>query len=332
MKPVAVLFVHGVEIDDPDYAEVPEQLLRKFVARALGDAKLDTSGHVVVEAVNWAKVIDREQERLLLTMYPPDAVERLFSRLRALIARLNRGEVLPLFELALSLVMRSRFTRPTQLQYAAGRWLLIHFVGDVIAYERTPSSDANYTRIHAAFAEAFERLASRVPEDTPLVVIAHSLGTVMSSNFFYDLEQARQARARGAARLADAPKTPFLRGETLCSLYTLGSPLPLWLLRYPDRPFDKPLQVPALELATHAPTARGEWVNYLDDDDLIAYPLRGLSDAYARMVSADVVVRLRGRLFSWQPLVHPYYWTDVRVMRPIGQAVAKLWQSIQNGA
>jgi hypothetical protein len=326
VKPVAVLFVHGVEIDDPNYAEVPEQLLRKYVARALGQEKLDTSAKLIVDAVNWAKIIEDQQRRLLHTMYPSDTVEKLFERLRELIVKLNRGEVLlPLVELAATLVKRDGLFSRAPLKFAAARWVLIHFVGDVVAYERTPSADANYTRIHEAYAQALARLAARVPPNTPLVVIAHSLGTVISSNFFYDLETARAA----TTQLGATPPSPFLRGETLCSFYTLGSPLPIWLMRYPDRPFDQPLQVPANELALHHPQALGEWVNYLDDDDLIAYPLRGLSDAYARMVKADVTVKLRGSLFSWQPLVHPYYWTDARVMRPVGEAIAKLWLSIQ---
>lgn len=325
-KPVAVLFVHGIEIDDPGYAQVPEQLLRKHVARALKQKPEDLDRTLVVEAVNWAPVLEPQQKRLLDTMYPPPEVNKLFEKLRDVVMKLNRGEVvLPYLELGATLLKRKGLLSRSPLSYAAARWMFIHLVGDVIAYERTASTDANYTRIHQAFSDAMTRLAQRVPPSTPLIVIAHSLGTVIASNYIYDLqEQLRKPVLLGSRRA-----TPLERGETLCSFYTLGSPLAVWCLRYPDRPFDRPISVPSPTLAQHQPAAAGEWINFYDDDDVFAYPLRGLSDAYARAVQADVNVKLGGPLLSLQPLVHPFYWTDARVMKPIAETLARTYRAIQ---
>jgi hypothetical protein len=325
-KPVAVLFVHGIEIDDPGYAQVPEQLLRKHFARALNRKLADVERSVVVEAVNWAPVLEPQQKRLLDAMYPRQEVHKLFERLRDIVVKLNRGAmIVPYLELGATLLKRNGLFSRSPLNYAAARWMFIHLVGDVVAYERTPSTDANYTRIHQTFTDALSRLAQRVPPGTPLVVIAHSLGTVIASNFLYDLQEA----SRRPTLLARRPVTPIERGETLCSFYTLGSPLAVWCLRYPDRPFDRPVSVPSPLLAQHQPGAPSEWINFYDDDDLFAYPLRGLSDAYARAVKADVNVKLGGPLYSMQPLVHPFYWTSDRVMRPIAENLARIHRAIQ---
>jgi len=76
------------------------------------------------------------------------------------------------------------------------------------------------------------------------------------------------------------------------------------------------------------PTLTGEWVNFYDLDDVIAFPLKNLSDAYDLAVARDEPVRLRVPPFSWLPLVHPFYWTDDAVMQPIARALAKAWQQV----
>ena len=200
------------------------------------------------------------------------------------------------------------------------------FLGDAVAYQITPGERRVYDQIHGKIAETLRELADAAGTEAPLCVVAHSLGTLIGSNYFYDLQAEHAGKPEVVPRTVRSRpnRTPLERGETLAHFYTLGSPLALWALRYPD--FGTPIAVPAPALARHHPGLDGEWVNFYDQDDLIAYPLRDLGPKYARAVAADVAVRLGGLLVSWNPLVHPWYWNDTRVIDPIAAALARTWR------
>jgi len=120
--------------------------------------------------------------------------------------------------------------------------------------------------------------------------------------------------------------TPLDRGETLTLLYTLGSPLALWSLRFSD--FGQPIMVPAPQLKKYYPDLEGEWVNYYDQDDVIGFPLKTLDAAYGQAVTADVEVNVGDFAASWNPLSHLGYWTDQDVVRPISNAIIRAWKSV----
>jgi hypothetical protein len=202
-------------------------------------------------------------------------------------------------------------------------------MGDAIAYQVTESTREVYDAIHHEYAAALSVLAAEAGPDAPLCVLAHSLGSVVTSNFFYDLQAERLSPGREllAARVREAlGPTPLARGETLTWLYTLGSPIALYTLRYPSRDLDRPIAVPdpaQVELP-------GEWVNFIDRDDLAAYPLKPLSDAYDQAVRQDRAVAV-GPLLAWRsPLAHPFYWTSEAVMAPIADALAEGWRALND--
>ena len=64
--------------------------------------------------------------------------------------------------------------------------------------------------------------------DAPLVVVAHSLGSVIASDFIWDAQHPE--RGRGVAAEAG---TDFEGMRTLAGLVTLGSNLPLFTLALP---------------------------------------------------------------------------------------------------
>jgi hypothetical protein len=86
--------------------------------------------------------------------------------------------------------------------------------------------------------------------------------------------------------------------------------------------------VPHPEFAEHHPDQRGEWVNVYDPDDVIASPLRPLSDAWARAVREDRRVGVGPWWLGWTPLAHPYYWNDRRVVTPIASQLAQAWHRL----
>lgn len=203
------------------------------------------------------------------------------------------------------------------------RRLMIDYVGDALAYQPTAYDRKTYDDIHVEYARTLRTLAAEAGENAPLCIVAHSLGTVISSNFIYDLQKPELISDQVRAEMGD---TPLERGETLNFLYTLGSPLALWSLRF--RNFGRPIAVPSPQLADHYPDLQSAWINYYDKDDLIGFPLRELNPAYKRAVSADRQVNVGNLLTSWNPLSHTAYLDDQDVIRPIAESLTYSWQHI----
>lgn len=330
MTPLAVLFIHGIEIDDPNFADRPTQLLHGAFGRQFSQSAPTPESAVVCESVNWAPVIQPSEEKLFQQHFTGDA-DGFFESLQDGVKLMNQGSQTALMRFA-PLLMKRSDSRLGRLNYPGLRWLMMHFVGDAIAYQPTPGGREVYDSIHVKVAEGLARLRRRAGEKAPLCVVAHSLGTVIASNFFYDLQKERQTgRQMLPERVRMAMGTsPLERGETLTHFYTMGSPLALWTLRYPNQTFDAPVSVAAPELTRHHPGLEGEWVNFYDDDDVIAWPLRPLSETYRRMVR-DERVTLKGPLFSWTPMAHPFYWTDDGVMESVARAFANTWKQVNAG-
>lgn len=325
MKKLAVLIIHGIEVDDPGLFDTALRLLREQFAAKGGRAAEDA---LVVETVNWASVLEGAERKFLARHAPSDAdAEGYWKSLYDGVRAVNQGRESALVPLMLRMMKPS--LRGMDLRYPGLRWLMVHFVGDIIAYQSNPADPDVYTDIHRKVAEALGRLRAKAGDTAPLCVISHSLGGVIASNYFYDLQTHRQTGRdiiETSVRAAQGD-SPLERGETLSRFYTLGTPMALWSLRYRHAELDKPVQVPAPELERHHPGLGGEWLNFHDDDDVFAWPLQPLSAAYEETVR-DVPVRLTGPLFSWTPLVHPFYWSDETVMGDIGASLAEAWREL----
>jgi hypothetical protein len=223
-------------------------------------------------------------------------------------------------------VLWSRLDSGGPMDFTKLRRFMVNFAADAIAYQPQPQEKVVYERVHAVVAAAFKELARQAGPAAPLCVIAHSLGTVIASNYIYDLEvDARKKLVpKKVRRVMD--KTPLEKGQTLASLYTLGSPIALWSLRYDD--YGAPIRVPSAPFAKKNPKAPGEWINFYDQDDVIGYPLKTVNAAYKKAVKEDRAVNVGGLLSSWNPLSHLDYWTDNSVIVPIAQSLASLWRAL----
>jgi hypothetical protein len=220
--------------------------------------------------------------------------------------------------------LAQRLKRSGSLGYGRLRDFMMSFAGDAIAYQPGARERVIYDRVHAVMAESLRALAAEAGGTAPLAVIAHSLGTIIASNYFYDLQVRAEKNLLSEPVLAAKGDTPLENGETFSLLYTLGSPLAVWSLRYKD--FGAPLVVPSTGLARHWPGITGEWVNYYDKNDVIGYPLKSINPAYDAAVKADQPVSVGNFFTTLTPLCHTQYWTDRSVTSPIAQALAGLWR------
>jgi hypothetical protein len=190
------------------------------------------------------------------------------------------------------------------------RKFIINVLADAVAYQRDPEEPKDmYRRIHARIREHIAHLrVSLGGRDKPLIVIAHSLGSVIASNYTWD-EQRQNKYSSGT--------NPFERMETLASLVTFGSNIPLFTLALSD---PKPIQFPPAQLPANLKAA-AQWLNFFDPDDVLGYPLKPLSPSYGETVSADIEVNVGGLFTSWNPISHTEYWTDDDFTKPVAALI-----------
>lgn len=223
--------------------------------------------------------------------------------------------------------LSKRLHQREKLGWNCLREFMVSFAADAIAYQPIPGERDAYDDVHAVFAKTLRRLAETAGPRAPLCVIAHSLGTVIASNFLYDLQSDSEHKMLISPKVrAEMDDTPLALGETLTLFFTLGSPITLWSLRY--RHFGKPIQVPSPQLSRYYAKLSGEWVNCYDEADVIGYPLKELNDPYRAQVTSDRPVRV-GNLFTfWNPFSHMGYLNDRRVLGPVAESLVRVWHAV----
>ena len=217
-----------------------------------------------------------------------------------------------------------RMEKGNDLDWMKLRRFVVHSLGDAIAYQdtyrpTTPDQINVYQQVHATFAESMARLRGRLraqaaPDapEMPLVIIAHSLGCHMISNYIWDVRDSPNARR---------PENAFERMETLTSIVMFGCNIPLFTLAYTNL---EPIRFPTPDLSPFFPEGTSaesiaevsQWLNFYDPDDVLGYPLRSLDPKFAAAVTADIEVNVGRPWSSWNPLSHTAYWTDDDVTKP----------------
>ncbi|QGQ94240.1 chemotaxis protein [Paenibacillus psychroresistens] len=274
---IAIAIVHGMGQQKLDFYLAMESLLIKKMAL------VNPSIQLHIEGVFWGDITDKLEKKL-------------WARTQAI---------------------HQHHGKPTRL-----RSFVLNYLGDVIAYQAVPKendpcpNDYIYDDIHKRYAECLLRLSKKAGENAPLCVISHSLGTIISSNFFYDLQNNKMIQK--AADVINSSNSNLVKGQTLTHFYTLGSPIALWTMRFEH--FGIPIRVPAPNLKK---LAIGEWVNFYDKNDLLAFPIKGLNPQYYKNVSKDVEVRCPG-ILSWTPLSHEKYLKSHEVADQIVKSLSEL--------
>jgi hypothetical protein len=110
------------------------------------------------------------------------------------------------------------------------RNFILNTAADAIAYQPIQENRTLYDDIHHIVAKALNTLAQKAGDKAPLCIVCHSLGTIVISNYIWDLQFHNPMTrplisAQGASEMGD---TEIEKGETLSHLYTMGSPLALW--------------------------------------------------------------------------------------------------------
>ncbi|MBB34763.1 MAG: hypothetical protein CME88_03895 [Hirschia sp.] len=191
---------------------------------------------------------------------------------------------------------------------STARALVVQNIGDAAAYRPDrgddPGEPRTYERVHKCMAATLKSLEEEVEPGAPLIILAHSLGGHVTSNYLWDMQRA-------GATLAGEPVSDFQRGKTLCSLITFGCNIPLFLFGLP-REKVRSLKFPG----EHCPARyldKAWWLNFYDRDDPLGYPLGDWGHDYEQMRREGALEDHRvnvGNLFQrWNLLSHNGYWT-----------------------
>lgn len=215
-----------------------------------------------------------------------------------------------------------------RLDFELIRHFFVGLITDIIAYQPQGTESHTYMDIHKTVATGLDNLARRAGGDAPLVIIAHSLGAVIASNYLRELQEGAYKSELVPEEVHNlAGDSPLERGETLAQMYTLGTFLALYSVRHKE--FDEPMQIPAPKIKDYYPQddLPCRWLNFYDRDDIFAFPLRNLNDAYHAVVD-DRQVNVGGILESWNPLSHLEYWGDDNVVEPIVDGIVDLYEAV----
>ncbi|MBI3578728.1 MAG: hypothetical protein HY089_04860 [Ignavibacteriales bacterium] len=151
-----------------------------------------------------------------------------------------------------------------------------------------------YKKIHEIIRANLSTLASQLEESSsaPIVVLAHSLGSVIISNYLWD-----EQHGRGVGT------SPAECGETIVSFITYGSNIPLFL---PPSPPIECIQFPSPALH---PKYRNiaQWKNIFSRADVLGYPLADIWDDLHGTKIDDIAVYAGGLLKFWNPMSHTEY-------------------------
>lgn len=212
---------------------------------------------------------------------------------------------------------------------------IIEFLADAVAYP--PHWAWVYKNVHKVFADSLMQLEAETVQDAPLCIISHSLGTIIASNFVWDIQHGNFS----AFEAEPSANQTLARGQTMNLFYTMGSPLGLWSLLHGDSDdpvenpiFGTPIAVPPPHWTRRGANMPSEWVNFYERDDVISYPLNALNNKYRRVVQ-DREIHAGGRLGLRGILphkAHSGYWEDDEVIEPIAKSLEKTWESLHGFA
>lgn len=280
---LGVLLIHGMGDQSADFADGMIGELTKRVRRAGGDDR-----HICFQKIWWAPILAQKEADLIRRM-------------------------------------------SDSLDWMSLRRFVIRSLADAIAYQASyrrisAHQISVYKQVHQEIGRSVrslrKRLRSGKPKEAPeapLVIIGHSLGCHMISNYIWDV------RHKSAS---SKPKNAFDRMETISAVITMGCNIPLFALAFERL---EPIEFPTPGIRNVFPAETDpeelrqvtQWWNFYDPDDVLGYPLRSLDPLYAQAVDRDIAVNVGGLFTSWNPASHMAYWTDNDVTVPVAELLSQ---------
>jgi hypothetical protein len=209
------------------------------------------------------------------------------------------------------------------LDWVSIREFVIHNFGDALAYHRGAGNDSPYFKVHKVISDTLAAAADAIQDPTaPLVVAAHSLGAHMMSDYIWDRQHGRSLDV-------------YTDVSNLVALVTFGCNIPLFSL---DFDVATPIDLPGQGITKQSLIAASRWLNFLDRDDVLGWPLKPLYKADLPQLTArqratiarieDHEINVGGFATSWNPVAHNNYWTDDDFTKPFAEYLGALVRAV----
>ncbi len=210
------------------------------------------------------------------------------------------------------------------LDWMKARRFIVHNFGDALAYHRdADKAEEAYGAIHDVVDRSVQDLQQRLGDPTaPVMVIAHSLGAQIMSDYIWDRQKKKDVETRTAL-------------PTLLAMVTFGCNIPLFSLAYP---IAKPILLPGKGIRKAKLKEASRWLNFLDADDVLGWPLRPLYEKNRSQLKKgqqatidrieDYEINVGSFVTKWNPAAHGSYWTDNDMTRPIAQFMRGLARAL----
>jgi len=207
------------------------------------------------------------------------------------------------------------------------KFLLFGFSDAAGLERRAQDAGSPYEQTQQIILDTLDRCFDFVGDALPVVIVAHSLGCQVVSNYLWDAQ--RTAASQGVfagGGPTDVPsgskKDKFRRLRSLRYLYTTGCNIPIFVAGLAQN------KIKAPKTATGGYSIL--WKNFYDEDDVLGWPMKPLSSEHRRAVYRDIQVNANGGLLgtlagSWNPLSHSAYWTDGDVLTPLARDIRSLF-------
>lgn len=198
-----------------------------------------------------------------------------------------------------------------RLDWLKLREFFLYSFADAAGFEHSAHADKPvYLAIQQLIMDALTQgyTACNSRPDTPLVVVAQSLGGQVLSSYAWDAQYGLNIFE--AAPPINPAMEAFRRLRTLRHLVTTGCNIPIFTAALRERKNFEP------------PHPQFRWDNYYDPDDVLGWPLQQLDTSY-NMVH-DHPVNTGGLLTAWNPASHTAYWDDNDVLSPLAASIKQL--------
>lgn len=211
------------------------------------------------------------------------------------------------------------------LGYDKLRQFVVYNLSDAASYRPSEDDkDVIYEKIHEKIKNVMGVVKFQVGESGPVLIIAHSLGGHIMSNYIYDMQRH--------LRTNEDPiyDTDVENMKTVAGFITFGCNIPIFLFGYPEGDI-YPIKAPnqALPGDLQFPTW---WYNYYDRHDVLGYPLGKYFPRYVELKDngalKDKAINA-GKIFtSWNPLSHNGYWTDRDFYEPVADRIKEILDAV----
>ncbi|HEU4851080.1 MAG TPA: hypothetical protein VFT37_02880 [Telluria sp.] len=268
---------------------------------------------------------------------PPDYADKVFAEVRRRIPR-SKADI-AMASVYYQKILQdneaevwSRVSRHVKVNFAPLRKFLLFGFGDAAGLENGKELDNSpYEMAQLDIARALMGAREQFSANPKVVLLTHSLGCQVMSNYIYDAQKSEHSRVNlgiwrdiqrfafaicGRPELTD-DEVSFLRCDTCTGWITTGCNIPIFVAAHKNM----------LIIPIRRPNDAFRWLNVYDPDDVLGWPLEPLSAGYQDLVEDRAVNAGRGLidwiLKSWNPLSHQLYWSDAEVLDPLEEMLLR---------